>query len=384
MARRAVPEPVLPAGLADPAEQHVRVPESGLVAQRRNFAEPGRLFPPEPGPRRLAAALHRERHRRQRGTGIGADGRYTFPRRRAARGDPLRGLGRRRRRTDARLHVVLHLQLLRLRRGGGRPGVPPGRHRGPVVPAQPLRQGPGRPHTRRGVVHHNRSRRQHAARRHLVREHTAGPGPRLAPDSGSDAQLQLERAALLAAVRLAVPATSLQVVRGGNDLRRAVRPERRDQAVHGRRVARGPVQRRSEPGGRFGFGPALLRGCDIRDAGRGPRPVRGLRRELQGDQQSAARGAGAQPWTCSSPRLPRTSTSDCSTRGIGSHSEPRGTRSISRIGSSTSGRRQRPAPTTSSRAAAPTSTRAGSTPAASSCLQRCRCRARHPSTPRSP
>ena len=104
MARRAVPEPVLPAGLADPAEQHIRVPESGLVAQRRELAEPGRLFPPEPGARRLAAALHRERYRRQRGTGVGADGRYTLPRRRAARGDPLRGLGRRRRRTDARLH----------------------------------------------------------------------------------------------------------------------------------------------------------------------------------------------------------------------------------------------------------------------------------------
>ena len=175
--------------------------------RRRDLAEPGRLFPPQPGPRRLAAPLHRRRHRRPRRAGIGTDGRGTRPGRLAARADPFREPGRRRRRTDARLHVVLHLQLLRLGRAGGRPGVPPRRHRGAVLPPQPLRQGPGRRDARRGVVLHHRGGGQQFARRHLVREHAAGPGPRLAPDSGSDAQLQLERAALLAAVRLAVPAT---------------------------------------------------------------------------------------------------------------------------------------------------------------------------------
>ena len=61
VARRPVPEPVLPARLADPAEQHVRVPQGGLVVQRRHVVEPGRLFPSQPGPRRLAASLHRRR-----------------------------------------------------------------------------------------------------------------------------------------------------------------------------------------------------------------------------------------------------------------------------------------------------------------------------------
>ena len=88
--------------------------------------------------------------------------------------------------------------------------------------------------------------------------------------------------------------------------------------------------------------------------------------------------AGA--WTGSSPRPRRISTSGCSTRGIGSHWEPPGTRSISRTGSSTSARRRRPVPTTSSRAAARTSTRAASTRAGSNCRRRCRCRAAPRST----
>ena len=44
--------------------------------------------------------------------------------------------------TRGRVHVVLPLQLLRIGRPGGRPGVPPGRHGGAVVPPQPLREGP--------------------------------------------------------------------------------------------------------------------------------------------------------------------------------------------------------------------------------------------------
>ena len=74
LARRAVPEPVLPARLADPAQQHVRLPQGGVVVQRGHVAEPGHLLPSEPGPRRLAAPLHRRRHRRRRRTGVGADG----------------------------------------------------------------------------------------------------------------------------------------------------------------------------------------------------------------------------------------------------------------------------------------------------------------------
>ena len=68
----------------------VRLPEGGLVAQRCDHVERGRLLPPEPGTRRLAAPLHRGHHRRRRRTGIGADGRAGGAGRRAARGDPLR------------------------------------------------------------------------------------------------------------------------------------------------------------------------------------------------------------------------------------------------------------------------------------------------------
>ena len=45
-------------------------------------------------------------------------------------------------------------------------------------------------------------------------------GRGLAPDTGPDAHLQLGRAALLAAIRVGLPAARLQVVRGGDDLRR--------------------------------------------------------------------------------------------------------------------------------------------------------------------
>ena len=47
VARRSVSEPVLPARLADPAAQHVRVPEGRLVVQRRHLAQPGHLLPSE-------------------------------------------------------------------------------------------------------------------------------------------------------------------------------------------------------------------------------------------------------------------------------------------------------------------------------------------------
>ena len=101
-------------------------------------------------------------------------------------------------------------------RPGGRPCVSPGCYCGAVVPPQPLREGPRRRDARRGVVHHRRCRRQHAARRHLVRELAAGPGPGLAPDAGSDAQLQMERAGLLAPVRMGFSAARVQVVRRGD------------------------------------------------------------------------------------------------------------------------------------------------------------------------
>ena len=132
------------------------------------LAEPGRLFPSQPGPWRLAASLHRRRRRRRRRTGVGAGGARAGAGRQPARADPLREPGWGGRGTDARMHVVLHLQLLRLRRAGGRPRVPPRRHGRAVVPPQPLRQGPRRRNARRGVVRHPRRGRQHAARRHLV------------------------------------------------------------------------------------------------------------------------------------------------------------------------------------------------------------------------
>ena len=65
LAWRPVSEPVLPARLADPTEQHLGLPEGGLVAQRP-IHERRTLFPSQPGPRRLAAPLHRRRHRRRR------------------------------------------------------------------------------------------------------------------------------------------------------------------------------------------------------------------------------------------------------------------------------------------------------------------------------
>ena len=154
-----------------------------LVVQRRFDAERGRLLSPAARTRRLAAAVHRGRDRRRRRPGIGARGR----RYRAGRRQPRIGLlcRRQRRRGGAgrRLRVELPLQLLRLRRPALRPRLPSGRHRGAVVPAQPLRQGAVRPDARRGVVHRDRRGGQLAAGRALVRGLPAIPRPRLAPDS---------------------------------------------------------------------------------------------------------------------------------------------------------------------------------------------------------
>ena len=134
------------------------------------------------------------------GPGVGAGGPPAGAGRRPARTHPFRGPQWRCRRADARVHVFVHLQLLWCGRPGGRPGVPPGSHGGAVLPSQPLREGPRRPNARRGVVRFFRQGWQRAARRHLVRGFAARPWPGLAPDAGSEAQLQVGRAGLLAPV----------------------------------------------------------------------------------------------------------------------------------------------------------------------------------------
>ena len=222
LARGAVPEPVLPARLADPAHQHARLPQGRLAVERAHRPERRRLLPSQPGPRRLAAALHRGRGRRRGRPGVGADRPPAGAGRRAAPGCPLRGRQRRCRRTRARLRILLHLQLLRLWGPGGRPGVPPWGHRRAVVPPQPLREGPPRRNPRRGVVPgiHRRGE-QRPARRDLVRGLAARSRPGLAPYARSGTQLQVGRAALLAPVRVGLPAARLQVVPGGDAIRRS-------------------------------------------------------------------------------------------------------------------------------------------------------------------
>ena len=81
-----------------------------------------------------------------------------------------------------------------------------------------------------------------AACRYLVRGLAARPWPGLAPDAGPDAQLQVGRAGILAPVRVGLSAARIQVVRGGDLLRRPVRSERRCQAVPCQCVSRGPVR----------------------------------------------------------------------------------------------------------------------------------------------
>ena len=111
------------------------------------------------------------------------------------------------------------------------PACHPGAHRGPITPAQSLRQGPVRPDARRGVVHRHRLGRQHAAGRRLVRRLPAVPRPRLASDSRPQRRLPVGREPLLAAVRMGLSADNLQVVRGGHRLRRTALAHGGRQAV---------------------------------------------------------------------------------------------------------------------------------------------------------
>ena len=206
LAGGAVPQPVLPPRLVDLPQEHLRLSEGRLGAQRRQHPQHRRLLPPQPGPRRLAAAVHRRRDGRRRRARVRADGRTARAGRRHPGADPLRRPESRGGGAAARLRVVVHLPLLRSGRARGRPRVPSRGDRGAVVPPQPLRQGPARLHPRRGVDRGRRRRRQHPAGRPLVRGLDPDPRPRLAPHPGPARQRHLRREPVLAAVRLELPA----------------------------------------------------------------------------------------------------------------------------------------------------------------------------------